>query len=99
MPAHASTLKRIALVRQIVAESYEPGRQDRNKTWVWRTRVRPLLGISLRTFSRYLGSPAPAPPPGQGRGLQLFAAPGREGVDGGEGEGQLVGLPQPGQVV
>lgn len=99
MPAHASTLKRIALVRQIVAESYEPGRQDRNKTWVWRTRVRPLLGISLRTFSRYLGAPAADPPPGAGRQLSLFPGAGREGVDGREGEGQLVGLPQPGQVV
>lgn len=53
-----STALRIMAVKRIVAERYEPGRQDRNKGWVLRTAVAPLLGISRRTFSRYLSTPA-----------------------------------------
>lgn len=54
---HPSTIRRIQLVKQILAEKYEPGRQDRNKSWVLRTEIRPLLGISRRTFSRYINTP------------------------------------------
>lgn len=51
---NSSTIRRVQIVQGIVRDYYEPGRQDRNKHWVWRTQVRPLLGISLRTFSRYI---------------------------------------------
>ncbi len=54
---HPSTIRRIQLVKQILAEKYEPGRQDRNKSWVLRTEIKPLLGISRRTFSRYINTP------------------------------------------
>lgn len=54
---HRSTIRRIQLVKQILAEKYEPGRQDRNKSWVLRTEIAPLLGISRRTFSRYINTP------------------------------------------
>lgn len=57
---HRSTAARIAEVKRIVAEKYEPGRQDRNKGWVLRTAVAPLMGISRRTFSRYLSTPQQA---------------------------------------
>lgn len=52
-----STEKRIAFVQHILATYYEPERQDRNKAWVWRTKVEPILGISLRTFTRYINTP------------------------------------------
>lgn len=55
---YKSTALRIQAVKRIVAERYEPGRQDRNKGWVLRTAVAPLLGISRRTYSRYLSTPA-----------------------------------------
>lgn len=53
---YKSTEKRIAEIRALVDEYYEPGRQDRCKTWVWRNIVYPRYGISLVTFFRYLGS-------------------------------------------
>jgi len=52
--AHKSTLKRAQQIAQIVQEYYEPGRQDRSKTWVYRTKIRPLFGICQRTFFYYL---------------------------------------------
>ena len=51
---YKSTLKKKHIVRQIVALWYEEGRQDRSKEWVYRNKVRPALGISNRTFWRYL---------------------------------------------
>lgn len=54
---NASTALRILRCQQLMAAYYEPGRQDRNKTYVYRTKVLPLLGISRRTFSRYVGTP------------------------------------------
>lgn len=55
MKQYNSTTKKAKLVRQIVAEHYEQGRQDRCMRWVYLTKVRPLLGISERTFYRYMG--------------------------------------------
>ncbi|MCQ2250030.1 MAG: hypothetical protein MJZ66_02855 [Bacteroidales bacterium] len=52
--AHKSTIKRAELVKQIVDQHYEPGRQDRCKLWVYRTKILPIFGISLRTFFNYL---------------------------------------------
>lgn len=51
---YKSTRKRAQDVRNIVAEHYEPGRQDRCKLWIYRNIVRPSFGISERTFFRYL---------------------------------------------
>lgn len=41
-------------VRKIVDDWYEPERQDRCKEWIYRNKVRPTLGISARTFWRYI---------------------------------------------
>ena len=51
-----STKKRIEMIRAIVDEYYEPGRQGRCKSWVWRTVIYPRFGISRRTFFRYLSA-------------------------------------------
>lgn len=53
---HESRLKQAELVRALVKENYEPGRQDRCKSWVYRTIVKPRTGISEKTFWRYLGT-------------------------------------------
>ena len=52
-----STALRIEAVKSMISDLYEPGRQDRNKRWVWRHAAAPLMGISLRTFSRYVNTP------------------------------------------
>jgi hypothetical protein len=41
-------------IREIVAEHYEPGRQDRCKLWVYRKVVVKIYPISERTFWRSL---------------------------------------------
>lgn len=51
---HKSTLKKAEQVRVIVAEHYEPGRQDRCKLWVYRKYILPQMAISQRTFFLYL---------------------------------------------
>ena len=51
---YKSTRKKAQIVRDFVAKYYEEGRQDRCKLWVYRNKVRPLLGIGERTFFRYL---------------------------------------------
>lgn len=53
---NASTARRILIVKSLLRDRYEPGRQDRNKSHVFRTEVWPLLGISRRTFSRYINT-------------------------------------------
>lgn len=53
---YKSTEKKIQLIRQLVQEHYEPGRQDRCKLWVYRTIIRPRFGISERTFFRCLST-------------------------------------------
>lgn len=53
---NTSTARRIQIVKSLMRDRYEPGRQDRNKTFVFRTEVFPLLGISKRTFSRYINT-------------------------------------------
>ena len=66
-----STIKRAEIVRGIVADYYQPGRHDRNKHWVWRTQVYPLLGISLRTFSKYINLRPDELLPDRRRSVQL----------------------------
>ena len=51
---YKSTRKKAQIVRNFVEKYYEEGRQDRCKLWVYRNKVRPLLGIGERTFFRYL---------------------------------------------
>lgn len=50
-----STQKRAEQIMRLLAEYYEPGRQDRCKRWVYLHHVLHTLGISERTFYRYLG--------------------------------------------
>lgn len=52
-----NTLKKAQKVQQLVAEYYEPGRQDRCKRWVWTYKVYPIYPMSERTFYRYLAMP------------------------------------------
>ena len=73
----SSTARRIQVAKSILADRYEPGRQDRNKAWVYRTEVEQLLGISRRTFSRYINTPEKTVadalrPKDEGRQLSLF---------------------------
>lgn len=63
---YKSTVKKAQIVRSILSDYYEEGRQDRCKLWVYRNKVVPVLGISERTFFRYLNTPEPEEP-----GLQL----------------------------
>lgn len=42
------------MVRLIVGQYYEEGRQDRCLLWVYRHKVKPVFGISERTFFRCL---------------------------------------------
>ena len=51
---YKSTAKKSQIIRRIVQDNYEPGRQDRCKLWVYRNKIRPILGISERTFFRML---------------------------------------------
>ena len=46
--------RRSEIVRQLVADNYEVGRQDRCKRWVYRHIVRKSYPMSERTFWRYL---------------------------------------------
>ena len=68
---HKSTYKKAQIVRLIVSEWYEPERQDRCKEWVYRNKVRPALGISQRTFWRYLDAKHDEPPSNNARQLCL----------------------------
>ena len=46
--------RRSEIVRRLVEDNYEPGRQDRCKSWVYRHIVRKSYPMSERTFWRYL---------------------------------------------
>lgn len=50
----ANTMRKAQLVRQLVDEHYEPGRQDRNRKWVYRNIVVKIFPMSLTTFWRYM---------------------------------------------
>lgn len=51
---YESTIKRAERVLELVKQHYEPGRQDRCLKWVWRTKVRPELGLSYIGFQTIL---------------------------------------------
>lgn len=67
-----STEERARKVRELVALHYQPERQDRCKTWVYRTVVRKQFGISERTFFRYLQSDTSKEEQDDKRQLNLF---------------------------
>ncbi|MBK9292583.1 MAG: hypothetical protein IPM52_13305 [Bacteroidetes bacterium] len=50
----ANTMRKARLIRQMVDEHYEPGRQDRNRKWVYRNIVVKIYPMSLTTFWRYM---------------------------------------------
>lgn len=49
-----STQLRAERVKGIIRENYEPGRQDRCKLAIYRSKVKPVIGISERTFWRLM---------------------------------------------
>lgn len=53
-PKHKSTRISAERVKAIIAQWYEPGRQDRCKEWIYRNHVKNVTGISRRTFFRYM---------------------------------------------
>ncbi len=55
MGYHRNTLRRIALVCEIVKRHYEPGRRDRCYKEVWRRYVYPVYPMCYRTFLNYIG--------------------------------------------
>ena len=56
MRMNKSTQKRKELVRDIVEAYYEPGSQSSCKLQIYRHHIAPSMGISQRTFFRYLSS-------------------------------------------
>lgn len=53
-PKHKSTKISADKVKQIIKSEVEPGRQDKCKLAIYRNKIRPMTGISERTFWRYL---------------------------------------------
>ena len=51
---HKSTRKKAELIQKMVADNYEPERQDRCKLWVYRNHIRNTIPMSERTFWRYV---------------------------------------------
>lgn len=54
MNHNSNTLKKAMKVRTLVELHYEPGRQDRNRRWVFRNVVVKTYPMSERTFWRYM---------------------------------------------
>ena len=63
---NTSTARRIQIVKSLMRDRYEPGRQDRNKTFVFRTEVFPLLGISKTSDEDVSKAMRPKEEPRQG---------------------------------
>lgn len=51
---YRNTLKKAVLIQKLVAEHYEPGRQDRCFLAVYRNVVTKVYPMSERTFFRYM---------------------------------------------
>ncbi len=49
-----STYTRALEIQRLVAEHYQPERQDRCKSWVYRNKIKDKYKICERTFWRYL---------------------------------------------
>ncbi|HOI31203.1 MAG: hypothetical protein PHG67_06055 [Bacteroidales bacterium] len=54
MSVGENTKRKAEKVRQLVEQHYEPGRQDRNKRWVFRNVVVKIYPMSERNFWRYM---------------------------------------------
>jgi len=69
-----STLVNAKRVKELLKANYEQGRYDKCKLAVFRTKIAPEIGISERTFWRYLNEAdeKPAADPNQ---LKLWDAP------------------------
>ena len=69
---YKSTRMQAEKVKELVRLKYEPGRQDKCLLAVYRNVIKPLTGISERTYFRYLKeieAEIPAEDPNQ---LRLF---------------------------
>ena len=53
-PKHISTKLSADKVKAIIREHYDSERRDRCKLAIYRIKIKPLTGISERTFWRYL---------------------------------------------
>jgi len=51
---HKSTHLSAERVKGMLRADYEPGRQDRCKLAIYRNKIKPVTGISERTFWRYM---------------------------------------------
>ncbi len=51
---HRSTRMSAERVKELLRADYEPGRQDKCKLAVYRNKIKPITGISERTFWRYM---------------------------------------------
>jgi len=67
MAENKNRIARALLVLAIVDEHYEPGRQDRSKTWIWRNIVRKQHPMSRVTYFRLLTLAAKHKPVVKGR--------------------------------
>lgn len=56
-----STIKTAKHVKDVLAANYEPGRQDKSKEQVYRTKIKPETGLSRRQFFRLLQMPDEPP--------------------------------------
>lgn len=66
-----STIERARIIRDLVEQYYEEGRQDRCKLWVYRNVARRYYPMSERTFWRYMGIAGKAGEDKKGDGNQL----------------------------
>lgn len=72
-PKHKSTRLSAERVKEILRADYEPGRQDKCMLAVYRNKIKPLTGISERTFWRYIKEiEAEQPAEDDPRQLKLF---------------------------
>ena len=72
-PKHISTKLSAEKVKEIIRENYDSERRDRCKLAIYRNKIKPLTGISERTFWRYLNEiEAEAILPGDPNQLKLF---------------------------
>lgn len=68
---HKSTRMSADRVKALLRADYEPGRQDKCKLAIYRNKIKPLTGISERTFWRYTAE-IEAEPEEDSRQLRLF---------------------------
>jgi hypothetical protein len=68
-----NTVKKAKLIQELVARNYEPGRQDRCLSWVYRNVIVKQYPMSQRTFFRYWRIKPPTETPADDKNqLKLF---------------------------